>query len=177
LLDGGPDNDLIFGMDGNDSIAGGTGNDTLYDDQFVAGDDTLDGGIGDDQLYAHMGNDILNGGDGDDSFYLNNYGTTNANLIDFNINSESDSIRYRGTKLTGLASSGGHLAASNFIANASGMQTNANQRIMYNTLNGQMNYDTNTATTLNSANKPFATITNVANVTSPGMLYLDISVW
>ena len=53
-LDGGRDDDYLFGEGGDDVLHGGQGN------------DYLDGGIDDDDLYGGDGNDTLRGGHGDD---------------------------------------------------------------------------------------------------------------
>ena len=82
-LDGGADDDQLFGGDGNDTIQGGTGNDYLYgeagNDNLQGGDgvdlisgglgnDTISGGIGADMISGGAGNDTLTGGAGVDTF-------------------------------------------------------------------------------------------------------------
>lgn len=80
IINGGFENDILWGNTGDDSIAGasgddnldgGPGNDTLFGDD---GDDTLYGGEGDDKLHGdrssvspfNVGNDTVYGGNGDD---------------------------------------------------------------------------------------------------------------
>jgi Ca2+-binding RTX toxin-like protein len=90
ILDGGADNDFIFGSFGNDTIVGGLGSDlinaadgnnTVWGDQqnqqaaatgsgdiisTLGGDDVVYGGGGDDQLNLGSGNDYAFGGTGND---------------------------------------------------------------------------------------------------------------
>ncbi len=83
-LDGGTENDRLFGGqgadtllggDGADSLEGGTENDQLFGgagaDTLLgeAGDDTLDGGTEADQLFGGDGADSLNAGAGNDLLY------------------------------------------------------------------------------------------------------------
>ncbi|MDD9909894.1 MAG: DUF4114 domain-containing protein [Ahrensia sp.] len=68
-----PDNDLLYGGDGDDEIHGVSGNDVIYggrgndDLSGNSGDDILHGNSGDDTLFGHSGNDKLIGGRGQDS--------------------------------------------------------------------------------------------------------------
>lgn len=72
-LDGGADDDVLYGNITDDEIRGKKGHDTAYGDQgddtlFGAqGGDTLFGGLGMDDLQGGDGNDTLNGGAGDDT--------------------------------------------------------------------------------------------------------------
>jgi Ca2+-binding RTX toxin-like protein len=93
ILNGGADDDQIFGFGGNDGLNGGGGNDSLeggagndglggeFGNDTLSGgedDDSLDGGAGDDHLIGGAGNDsfrdnlagvnTLEGGAGDDRF-------------------------------------------------------------------------------------------------------------
>ena len=63
-LRGGPDDDLLLGLDGNDTLRGRADNDRL---EGGAGDDTLRGEDGDDTLLGGAGNDALRGNDGKDT--------------------------------------------------------------------------------------------------------------
>jgi len=82
-MNGGDENDQLFGLgnddklignDGDDLLDGGDGNDKLYgkngEDTLIGGDgdDYLSGGSDDDTLIGGLGRDILNGGDGYDTF-------------------------------------------------------------------------------------------------------------
>lgn len=90
LLNGGADDDHLYGEDGNDTLFGGPGNDLLSggtgadelrdptgdnemlggagNDQMFGGSgaDLMAGGTGNDQILAHSGNDRLYGADGND---------------------------------------------------------------------------------------------------------------
>ena len=66
LVYGGEDNDLIFGREGEDTLYGDEGDDTIYGGE---GDDVIFGGDGDDLLYGDEGNDQIFGGAGDDRIF------------------------------------------------------------------------------------------------------------
>lgn len=72
-----PDDDFIYGGDGNDTLYGISGNDILYggnghDDVYGnSGDDILYGNAGNDTLTGNSGNDQLFGGGGADVLYGN----------------------------------------------------------------------------------------------------------
>lgn len=90
-IDGGPDNDFIYGSLGNDTIVGGLGSDlinasegnnTVWGDELnqqaantgsgdtistMGGDDIVYGGGGNDRIKLGLGNDYAFGGFGDDS--------------------------------------------------------------------------------------------------------------
>lgn len=66
LLQGTPDDDVLFGYSRPDTIEGSLGNDSLYGRN---GDDSLSGGLGNDKLYGEGGNDTLIGAEGDDGLY------------------------------------------------------------------------------------------------------------
>jgi Ca2+-binding RTX toxin-like protein len=55
-LDGGDHDDVLFGGTDNDTLRGGSGNDVLNGDE---GDDFLDGGAGNDILTGHQGTDTF----------------------------------------------------------------------------------------------------------------------
>lgn len=63
-IDGGPGNDLLRGGDDDDTLRGGDGNDTVNGD---AGNDTLYGDAGDDYISGRTGDDTLIGGSGNDT--------------------------------------------------------------------------------------------------------------
>ncbi|MFN3972658.1 MAG: Hint domain-containing protein [Gemmobacter sp.] len=62
----GPNDDRVFGREGNDTIFGGLGSDTIFGGP---GDDSILGGPGDDVLYGDSGDDTIFGGDGSDRVY------------------------------------------------------------------------------------------------------------
>jgi Ca2+-binding RTX toxin-like protein len=105
---------------------------------------TIDGRGGNDTLNGGLGNDTLTGGIGNDIFVfstvLNN--TYNKDVItDFS--SAADTIKLENslaghfTALTTL----GALAATSFVANATGAATTAAEKIVYNTTTGALYYD------------------------------------
>lgn len=65
-MDGGTENQLIFGNGDSNHLHGGSGNDIL---SGGAGDDYLFGGAGDDYLFGGSGNDFLDGGEGNNHLY------------------------------------------------------------------------------------------------------------
>ncbi|MCA9449618.1 MAG: hypothetical protein KC931_21030, partial [Candidatus Omnitrophica bacterium] len=74
-VDGGADDDRIYGGRGVNHLLGGSGNDLLLGgdgDDFLEGgegDDLISGGDGNDLIYAGAGNDVIDGGKGDDILY------------------------------------------------------------------------------------------------------------
>ncbi len=84
MLDGGSDDDRVWGYGGNDTLLGSTGNDQLvsgaghdWADGGTGNDrlwgeadaDSLMGGVGNDELMGGSGNDLLLGGSGDDVLF------------------------------------------------------------------------------------------------------------
>ncbi|MCB9963605.1 MAG: type I secretion C-terminal target domain-containing protein [Rhodospirillales bacterium] len=61
-IDGGPGNDRLDGFRGDDLIYGGDGNDTIYGDTTTVTDTV----VGNDTVYGGAGNDTISGGYGDD---------------------------------------------------------------------------------------------------------------
>ncbi|SDE10983.1 Hint domain-containing protein [Limimaricola pyoseonensis] len=72
LGDDAPDDDRVYGFEGDDTIKAGRGDDLVFggegDDTIFGeeGDDRLHGGAGDDTITGGLGNDKISGGDGDD---------------------------------------------------------------------------------------------------------------
>ncbi|MEP4433107.1 MAG: DUF4114 domain-containing protein [Hyphomicrobiales bacterium] len=81
IIYGGDGNDTLYGISGDDYLAGGSGDDELFgnsgDDVLYgndgkdiltgnSGSDELNGGANDDTLEGNSGNDVLNGDRGDD---------------------------------------------------------------------------------------------------------------
>jgi Ca2+-binding RTX toxin-like protein len=62
----GPEDDIIYGFDGNDVINAGSGDDLAYGGD---GNDVVFGSNGDDTLYGDAGNDEMKGGPGTDTSY------------------------------------------------------------------------------------------------------------
>jgi len=61
-----PDDDVIYGGDGNDVLYGISGDDELHGGR---GDDELNGNSGDDLLFGNDGQDVLNGNSGTDTLH------------------------------------------------------------------------------------------------------------
>jgi Ca2+-binding RTX toxin-like protein len=156
-IDGLGGNDKLFGGIGNDIIIGGLGIDLLRGD---AGNDKLDGGndndnvsggVGNDSLTGGSGNDTLNGGAGNDTLVggLNNDifvfnaaldPATNVDRItDFNVT--NDTVQLDDAVFAGIANLGASLNPAFFRIGAAA--ADANDRIIYNSANGQLFYDAN----------------------------------
>lgn len=157
VIDGGNGNNVLLGGAGNDTIGdyynasvgndilgGGDGNDTLIgglgDDQLVggAGSDYLLGGAGNDLLVSGPGsNDRMVGGDGNDAFLFNaQAGFGNFAIIeDFKIG--QDAVLLDHNAFGGLALGG--LSASVFVNGT--VALDADDRILYDRLNGALFYD------------------------------------
>ncbi len=77
-MDGGADDDFLYGGDGWDHIYGGEGHDILSGDDGNDhlyggdGDDILSGGDGDDELTGGAGSNFVDGGDGIDTVNYEN---------------------------------------------------------------------------------------------------------
>lgn len=117
-------NNVITGNVAANALSGGAGNDTLV------------GGAGGDRLDGGSGIDTLVGGDGADTFVL---GTAPGADVD-TINGfvvEDDTIELMAS--TGLIT--GALAVASFVANATGLAEDADDRIVYDTENGTLFFD------------------------------------
>ncbi|MBI4783132.1 MAG: hypothetical protein HY785_17695 [Oscillatoriophycideae cyanobacterium NC_groundwater_1537_Pr4_S-0.65um_50_18] len=105
ILNGGAGNDSIDGGEGDDEIVGGLGDDLL---EGKAGNDSLEGGQGNDNLFGGLGNDSLSGGEGND--ILKAYGAT----LGQNSPSEFDRLTGgSGSDLFDLRDASGNLAYLN----------------------------------------------------------------
>lgn len=149
------------------NVINGTGNGLNNTLTGNAAANVLNGGTGNDFLIGAGGNDTLIGGIGNDQFVFNsapNAATNRDSIADFNV--VADTIRLENTG-AGLfnALANGVLSAAAFKANAIGMATDADDRIIYNTVTGALFYDTNgnvaggsvQFATLTSAVKPVLT--------------------
>jgi Ca2+-binding RTX toxin-like protein len=115
-------------------------------------DNNLKGLAGNDTLSGGAGNDTLTGGAGSDVFLFDtafsapnpqgyNYPPLSSGidtLTDFT--SGADKIHLSDNVFTALGSAGA-LAASEFVANTTGVATTATQRVIYNTASGALFYD------------------------------------
>jgi Ca2+-binding RTX toxin-like protein len=125
-------NNLITGNNFDNTLAGGIGNDTLL------------GSGGNDVLYGGAGKDTLSGGAGYDYFVFNtapNASTNIDRIVDFNV--VQDTIRLENAVMPGLGSHLGTLYAANFWRSTTGLAHDANDRIIYETDTGWLNYDSN----------------------------------
>ena len=66
VLNGGDNDDHLYGYNGNDTLNGGNNNDLLFGGN---GDDNLNGDGGDDTIDGDTGDDIINGGNGNDTLF------------------------------------------------------------------------------------------------------------
>jgi serralysin len=135
-LIGGSGNDALFGNMGDDHLMGGVGNDGLIGGN---GADRLNGASGMDTLNGGAGRDILTGGSGADVFVFD-APLTSGNvdrITDFNV--PQDRILLDNDVFSGLGRGG--LAASAFVANATGQAGSAAHRIIYETDTGNLYYD------------------------------------
>jgi Ca2+-binding RTX toxin-like protein len=122
----------------------GTGNGVANVITGSSGTNIIDGGAGADTLNGGLGNDTLTGGTGNDIFVFSTVlsNTLNKDLItDFSAAADmiklENSVAGHFTALTTL----GTLAATAFVASASGAATTAAQHILYNTTTGALSYD------------------------------------
>jgi Ca2+-binding RTX toxin-like protein len=133
--------DVLDGFAGNDTIRAWSGNDTVLGE---AGNDRLDGMFGNDVIVGGAGNDTLTGGAGSDYFVFNAALSATANvdrITDFNV--AQDTIRVDNAVMPGLGARVGTLAAGQFWKSATGQAHDANDRIIYETDTGWLNYDSN----------------------------------
>lgn len=122
-----------------------TGNGFAQGIQGNAGANRINGMGGNDVLAGGRGNDVLTGGANDDSFLFNtalNARTNVDRITDFS--APRDTIVLENS-LPGTfrALVNGFLAESAFKANAAGVATDSNDRIIYNTSTGALFYDSN----------------------------------
>jgi Ca2+-binding RTX toxin-like protein len=122
-----------------------TGNDANNVMKGLAGADTLVGGAGDDVLIGGLDSDTITGGLGADIIWFDKaLGASNIDTItDFT--SGSDKLQF--SKIAaGLSSFGalGQLNAADlrFEANATGIASSTDARLVYNTSTGELAYDT-----------------------------------
>ncbi|MDN3919960.1 beta strand repeat-containing protein [Roseateles violae] len=149
-IDGGVGNDSFSMNNGNDVAFGDGGIDTLNgqgDNDLIfggLGNDALNGNNGNDTLYGGAGADTLMGGNGADTFVFGDgsLAGTFDSIGDFSVG-DGDKIHlvndYAGL-FTALAN--GSLAANAFASGANlTTAANANVRIIYDTVTGNLYYD------------------------------------
>ncbi len=172
VISSGDGNDKVTGRDGNDTLNGGAGNDTL---NGGAGNDLIEGG--------NSGNDVLVGGAGSDRFKFGSpdgipnstpFGGTNADTInDFIVG--IDKIVLHRADFSALQSPvGGNLLVSEFAIVTSDNQAGISKaKIVYNSVNGNLFYNPDGATSGFGAGGQFATLIGSPNNLSATDLLLD----
>ncbi len=113
-----------------------TGNSVANTLSGLGGNDTIDGGLG---------NDVLYGGTGQDKFYFDTSLSSTGNvdrIADYSI--VDDSIYLENAIFTMLTTTG-VLAASQFVANATGLAMDAFDRLIYETDTGHLRYDSDSS--------------------------------
>lgn len=172
-LNGGAGNDTLNGRAGNDTLNGGAGNDTLDGDagndtlNGDAGNDTLLGGDGNDILVGSAGNDILVGGGGRDQFlYSTGAAFTRAavgsDVIQF-FSHNYDIIVLDKTTFTTLSSAEGtgFSNSSEFaVVGSNSAAATSTADIVYNSMNGNLFYNSNGSAAGFGTGGQFATLTD-----------------
>jgi Ca2+-binding RTX toxin-like protein len=131
--------DSLIGGAGNDTLTGGAGADSMTGG---AGNDSLTGGAGSDVLVGGLGNDTLTGGVDSDFFVLNAaIGATNIDTI-LDFAHLTDHIQLENAIFTQLLTVG-TLNTANFRSSLDGTAADANDYILYNSVSGQLYYDSN----------------------------------
>lgn len=160
LLDGGAGNDVLAGFGGNDHLLGAAGSDILYGndgaDRLFGGDgndvlrgadqdDLLSGDAGQDILSGGAGRDQLTGGLGNDAFdflTLAEVQTGADRITDFtSVVGNNDMIRVGAALGGGLAA--GLLSAGRFVAHASNLAIDPDDRFIFRTTDATLWFDSN----------------------------------
>jgi serralysin len=139
---------------------------TAFNDSLIgsAVANTLRGEAGNDFIAGGLGNDILRGDAGKDTFLFNTAlnETSNVDMIsDFVV--VDDTIRLENaifTKITGT----GALTSAQFVKNTTGLATDADDRVIYESDTGALYYDSNGSAAGGSVR--FATIQANLNLTA-----------
>ncbi len=133
-LDGGSNNDLLFGGDGDDELDGNAGNDVLVGG---AGNDELNGGEGVDVLIGGLGSDDLFGGGGGD-LLIGTRTAFDSNAVALTaVLREWSSARSYTDRVTNLRGVGiGTRANENYFLKVSGPQATIFEDSVSDTLNG-----------------------------------------
>jgi Ca2+-binding RTX toxin-like protein len=122
----------------HNAISGGSGNNVL---NGAGGNDTLVGGAGNDTLVGGAGKDSLTGGTGQDHFVFNAALSASGNVDTLTAYvAADDTIRLENAVFTQLTATGA-LSTASFKANAAGVATDTNDRIVYETDTGKLFYD------------------------------------
>jgi Ca2+-binding RTX toxin-like protein len=131
---GGNFNDRVSGSAAANQLLGNGGNDTLIG---LGGHDSLNGGEGNDWLEGGTGFDTLVGGAGNDNFV---FSATSGRVMDF---TSADQLLFDNAFFTALGVEGTWAAGDGRFRAAAGATTgaDANDRLIYNTTNGNLYYD------------------------------------
>lgn len=134
--------DILYGNDGADQLFGGTGNDVL---RGAAHNDILSGSDGQDILRGGAGIDQLTGGVGADCFDFVSFAEAQSGadqILDFG-NSAFNNDWIRVTSAFGAGLMPGALAAGRFVAQASNLATDADDRFIFRTIDTTLWFDGN----------------------------------
>lgn len=112
-LNGGAEDDTIFGLGGNDTLRGAGGYDVLLGGD---GNDSLSGGALDDFLIGGAGNDTIDGGTGDDWSSYEDVAT--AVQVDLNLTAAQNTLGGGTDKLIGIENLYGSAFNDTLIGNA-----------------------------------------------------------
>jgi Ca2+-binding RTX toxin-like protein len=140
-LTGSAYNDTLTGSSAANILRGGAGNDTLVGG---SGKDTLYGDAGNDLLRGGTGNDVLYGGAGKDLFRFDSALSTSSvpnvdQIKDFV--AADDTLQLSRAIFTELGTTTGVINAAYFKANTTGLATDGNDHIIYETDTGKVFYD------------------------------------
>jgi len=148
------------------NATGNTLNNTLTGN---AGRNLLDGEAGNDTLAGGLGNDTLIGDAGADVYLFNSaLGAANVDTIT-SYDLVADRIHLENAIFAGLAN--GNLSAAAFKSNTTGLASEGDDRIVYNTANGQLIYDSN-GSTAGGVRFVFATITGSPDTLNAGDFFI-----
>lgn len=134
--------DILYGNDGFDQLFGGSGNDVL---RGAAQGDILSGGDGRDILRGGAGFDQLIGGLGNDCFDFVSFAEAQTGpdrILDFG-NSAVSNDAIRVTQAFGAGLAVGVLSANRFVAHATNLATDADDRFIFRTTDATLWFDGN----------------------------------
>ena len=151
-------------LTGNDLVQSIFGNDDANKLVGLGGNDELKGSDGNDRLYGGLGNDTLVGGAGKDQFFFDtkpNASTNHDVIADFkNLSENNDTIYLDDAIFTTLVN---RELGGAFQQNTTGLATQADDRIIYETDTGNLFYDSNG--TAAGGSVLFATLTGHPTIT------------
>jgi Ca2+-binding RTX toxin-like protein len=176
-LDGGEGNDSLNGGNGNDSLDGGEGNDSLMGGE---GNDSLMGGEGNDSLDGGNGNDTLMGGEGSDRFVYTSSTTFNPVIFGVDVISDfvsgSDQIHLQRAIFPSLSSVGGtgfSVADEFAIVTTDAEAATSTADIVYNSVNGNLFYNSNGTAPGFGTGALFATLTGAPPLLATDFIIVD----